>query len=298
MKIKWVVSVFFNYISYICIGELAFYAIKIITMAKRILFVNQEITPYVPDSEMATMGKELSQIVQESGYEIRTFMPKWGSINERRGQLHEVIRLSGMNLVIDETDHPLIIKVASIPSTRIQVYFIDNDDYFPKYKSGEIGIEYTQANNGERAIFFARGVLETIKKLRWVPDLIVCQGWMSSLIPLYMKKAYNDEPMFAETKIAALIHGKLPKNALTENLKHCIEFKKIKAKDLGEHKSAMDYKDLIKLSIDYSDYIILGSDKLNQPVMKLLEKVDKPILQYQSENTVNNIASYINNIVE
>ena len=147
-------------------------------MAKKVLFINQEISPYVPESELSIMGRDLPNKMQEAGYEIRTFMPKWGNINERRGQLHEVIRLSGMNLIIDDTDHPLIIKVASIPQTRLQVYFIDNDDYFMKrlMAEDENGQEYT--DNGERAIFFARGVLETVKKLRWVPDIIHCQGWI------------------------------------------------------------------------------------------------------------------------
>ncbi len=147
---------------------------KTINMAKKVLFINQEIDPYVAESYMSTMGRELPQKMQEAGFEIRTFMPKWGTINERRGQLHEVIRLSGMNLIIDDTDHPLIIKVASIPTTRQQIYFIDNDDYFNNRQMGadENGVEYT--DNGERAIFFARGVLETVKKLRWQPDVIIC----------------------------------------------------------------------------------------------------------------------------
>ena len=144
--------------------------------AKKILFITQEIFPYVPESKMATAGRQIPQAIQESGFEIRTFMPKWGNINERRNQLHEVIRLSGMNIAIDETDHPLIIKVASIQAARMQVYFIDNDDFFLKRAMmvDDEGKEY--ADNMERAIFYARGVLETVKKLRWVPDIIQCQS--------------------------------------------------------------------------------------------------------------------------
>ena len=170
-------------------------------MAKKVLFINQEIAPYVPETGLSEKGRDLPHKIQEAGYEIRTFMPKWGNINERRGQLHEVIRLSGMNLIIDDTDHPLIIKVASIPQTRLQVYFIDNDDYFMKRQMAldENGDEYT--DNGERAIFFARGVLETVKKLRWEPDIIHCQGWMGAIVPLFVKQAYQDEPTFANTKI-------------------------------------------------------------------------------------------------
>ena len=166
------------------------------TKANKVLFITQEITPYVSESEMANIGRNLPQAIQEKGREIRTFMPKWGNINERRNQLHEVIRLSGMNLIIDDTDHPLIIKVASIQSARMQVYFIDNDDYFQNrlQTADENGVEYD--DNDSRAIFYARGVLETVKKLRWCPDVIHCHGWMTALAPLYIKKAYKDEPSF------------------------------------------------------------------------------------------------------
>ena len=193
---------FIRFFLYLCIQNLVDMA------AKKVLFINQEIIPYVPESELSLLGKSLPQAIQEKGYEIRTFMPKWGTINERRGQLHEVIRLSRMMLIIDETDHPLIIKVASIPQTRIQVYFIDNDDYFTKrqMETDENGEEY--ADNGERAVFFARGVLETVKKLRWTPDIIHCQGWMSAIIPLYVKTAYHDEPSFANTKVITSLFSK------------------------------------------------------------------------------------------
>ena len=150
-------------------------------MAKKILFINQEITPYVPDTDLSLMGKSLPQVIQDLGHEIRTFMPKWGVINERRGQLHEVIRLSGMNLIIDDTDHPLIIKVATIVQTRVQVYFIDNEEYFSRrhMTRDEQGKDY--ADNGERSIFFARGVLETVKKLPGCLTSSTCRdGWEQS----------------------------------------------------------------------------------------------------------------------
>ena len=155
--------------------------------AKKILFIAQEITPYLPESEIATICRNLPQGIQERGREIRTFMPKFGSINERRNQLHEVIRLSGMNLIIDDTDHPLIIKVASIQAARMQVYFIDNEDFFQRKHtiSDDDGNEYE--DNDDRSIFYVRGVLETVKKLRWCPDVIHCHGWMTALAPLYIK---------------------------------------------------------------------------------------------------------------
>ena len=197
--------------------------------AKKILFVTQEMTPYVPASELAALGRDLPEEIQNKGREIRTFMPKWGNINERRNQLHEVIRLSGMNLIIDDTDHPLIIKVASIQSAHMQVYFIDNDDYFLKRQMGtdENGNEY--ADNGERAIFYARGVLETVKKLRWVPDIIHCEGWMSALVPLFVKTADQDEPPFCECKfIYTTSHARLDQ-PMRPNFGNCNAFRNVES---------------------------------------------------------------------
>ena len=164
--------------------------------AKKILFVNQEMTPYVPESGLSLLGRKLPQLTQENSREIRTFMPKWSIIKERRNQLHEVIRLSGMNLEVDDTDHPLIIKVASIQAARLQIYFIDNDEFFQKHLMSydENGMPYS--TNPERACFYARGVLETLKKLRWAPDIIHCQGWMSAFIPLFVKGEYANDPSY------------------------------------------------------------------------------------------------------
>ena len=221
--------------------------------AKKILFITQEMTPYVPDSELAAMGRELPQEIQEKGREIRTFMPKWGNINERRNQLHEVIRLSGMNLIIDDTDHPLIIKVASIQAARMQVYFIDNDDYFLKRLMAldENGKEYE--DNSERAIFYARGVLETVKKLRWVPDVIHCQGWMSALVPLYVKTAYKEEPSFRDSKIVYSMSSEGLKQSMGTNFGNCITFRDVNASVLEDFSPEVTYDELNKLAINYSD---------------------------------------------
>lgn len=173
---------------------------------KRILFVSQEIFPFLPKSEISHNARKLPQGTQENGKEIRVFTPRFGSINERRHQLHEVIRLSGMNIIIDDHDHPLIIKVASIPAARIQVYFIDNDEFFKRKNNvtQEDGSDYT--DNDERSMFFCRGVLETVKKLGWKPDVIHCHGWMTSLMPMYIKKMYNKDPHFADTKVVYSIY--------------------------------------------------------------------------------------------
>ena len=250
---------------------------------KKILFINQEISPYVPDKSLSLMGKDLPQSMQERNHEIRTFMPKWGTINERRGQLHEVIRLSGMNLIINDTDHPLIIKVASIPSARVQVYFIDNDDYFGKrlMEKDEQGEDYP--DNGERAIFFARGVLETVKKLRWIPDVIHCQGWMSSVVPFYVKTAYRDEPSFAETKVVTSLFSKGLDNDLGTNFKQCLEFREAKAELLKDYNDNFNFQDLIKLSIDYSDGVVQAEDAINKDLLDYAKTKDIPVLGYQED---------------
>lgn len=253
-------------------------------MTKKILFINQEMTPYVPDTEMSIAGRSLPQTMQESGYEIRTFMPKWGNINERRGQLHEVIRLSGMNLIIDETDHPLLIKVASIPQVRIQVYFIDNDDYFTKRQmtEDETGKEYP--DNGERAIFFARGVLETVKKLRWVPDVIHCQGWMGAVIPFYVKTAYKEEPSFANAKVVTSLFQSQLKTDLGSNFKKCVPFRDAKINLLKPYNEKFDFLELGKLAIDYSDGVIEAGNHVNENLLKYSESKQLPVLKYPGED--------------
>lgn len=222
--------------------------------AKKILFITQEIFPYVPESKMATAGRQIPQAIQDSGFEIRTFMPKWGNINERRNQLHEVIRLSGMNIAIDETDHPLIIKVASIQAAHMQVYFIDNDDFFLKRAMmvDENGNEY--ADNMERAIFYARGVLETVKKLRWIPDIIHCQGWMSAVVPLYIKTAFREDPPFANTKVLFSAHDEMPTLPPPANATACLTFREASSELLAE--TGIDFtspESLGQLAIHFSD---------------------------------------------
>jgi len=253
-------------------------------MSQKILFINQEITPYVPDSDLSLMGKAVPNVIQELGHEIRTFMPKWGTINERRGQLHEVIRLSGMNIIIDDTDHPLIIKVASIAQTRIQVYFIDNDDYFSRRQmtSNEHGEDYP--DNGERAIFFARGVLETVKKLRWVPDIIHVQGWMGAVVPLYIKTAYHEEPSFADTKVVTSLFTSNLTSDLGSNFKRCVEFREAKADLMKKYADNFDFNELGKLAIDYSDGVIAASKDVNQELLQYAQTAGIPTLAYPGED--------------
>lgn len=256
--------------------------IVIMTKANKVLFITQEITPYVSESEMSLVGRNLPQAIQEKGREIRTFMPKWGNINERRNQLHEVIRLSGMNLIIDDTDHPLIIKVASIQSARMQVYFIDNDDYFQNRLQvvDENGVEYE--DNDARAIFYARGVLETVKKLRWCPDVIHCHGWMTALAPLYIKKAYKDEPSFRDAKVVFSLYDNDFKEPFHPDFASKLLLKGICKKDVADLKELVDYTALCKLAVDYSDGVIQQSEHVNEEVIAYARQIGKPVLGYQS----------------
>ena len=263
---------------------------------KKILFINQEIAPYVPDTLMSLMGRDIPQAIQEKGYEIRIFMPEWGNINERRGQLHEVQRLSGMNLIIDDTDHPLIIKVASIQSAKIQVYFIDNDDYFNKrlMERDDQGEEYP--DNGERAVFFARGVLETVKKLRWVPDIIHCQGWMSAVVPLYIKTAYHDEPSFTNTKVITSLYGNSLTKGMADNFKRCVEFREATADLLKPYNDIFDFNELGKMAIDYSDGIIQADPAMNKDLLNYATKKETPILKFKKNNFADAIEDFYNQV--
>lgn len=264
--------------------------------AKKILFITQEITPYVPESELSVAGRKLPQAIQEKGKEIRTFMPKWGNINERRNQLHEVIRLSGMNLIIDDTDHPLIIKVASIQAARMQVYFIDNDDYFTNrlMKSDEDGKEYE--DNGERAIFYARGVLETVKKLRWVPDVIHCQGWMSTLVPLYIKTAYREEPSFRDAKVVYALHEDELTQNMGENFGNCIAYKDVDQSVLKEFSPEFTFEELNKLATKYSDGLILASPNTNPAIAEYARSQNIPVLDYAGEQYTDAYAEFYDKI--
>lgn len=247
---------------------------------KRVLFVSQEITPYLEESHIGLIGRHLPQGIQERGREIRTFMPRYGNINERRNQLHEVIRLSGMNLIIDNNDHPLIIKVASIQQARMQIYFIDNEDFFMRKATLQDKNGKFFQDNDERAIFFARGVLETVKKLGWAPDIIHCHGWFTSLIPLYAKKSYRDNPLFAETKIIISLYDDDFKEELAPGIAKKIKYDGITKQDLAYYKKT-DYVSLLKAAMEYADGIIIGSPKINEEIMDHVRKTDNPVLEYQ-----------------
>ena len=248
----------------------------------KVLYISQEISPYLPESEMSVIGRNLPQGIQERGREIRTFMPRYGCVNERRNQLHEVIRLSGMNLIIDDTDHPLIIKVASIQCARMQVYFIDNEDYFHRKNTFSDNKGDFFKDNDERLIFFARGVLETVKKLRWAPDIVHCHGWFTSLVPLYLKKAYGEDPVFQNSKIIYSLYGGGFTGSLDKAFRKKLIIDGVTDKDVNNLRPP-DYINLARLAIDNSDGIIIASEDVDPRLTDYAEKQKKPVLKYHSD---------------
>ena len=250
--------------------------------AKKTLFVAQEMIPYVPETALAAWGRKLPQLTQESGREIRTFMPKWGIINERRNQLHEVIRLSGMNLVVDDTDHPLIIKVASITSARIQIYFIDNDEFFTNHQMtyDQDGNEY--ATNAERACFYAHGVLETVKKLRWVPEVIHCQGWISSFIPMFIKTIYAEEPCFRDCHTVYTPSHPEMCSPVPQNMEGILNFSGVGAEKALEGINDCDNIQILNhMGIKWADGTALLT--ADESLKQLAEKFGKPVLDPKEE---------------
>lgn len=246
---------------------------------KRILYVSSEVVPYLAENEVSMMSYDVPKMVNDQGGQIRIFMPRYGNINERRHQLHEVIRLSGMNLVVNDLDMPLIIKVASIPKERIQVYFIDNDEYFKRKATFEDEDGKLYDDNDERAIFFAKGVVETVKKLNWVPDIIHVHGWLASLLPIYMKHYYKDEALFSNTKIVISVYGKSFEGSLNSELVNKIKFDGVPESSIGILKEP-NYENLIMAAIQHSDAVIIASESLNSSLTKFIESSEKPFLPF------------------
>lgn len=243
----------------------------------KILFISSQVTPYLPENNISLISRYLPQAMQEMGSEIRLFMPKYGCINERRNQLHEVIRLSGMNLIIDDTDHQLIIKVASIPAARVQVYFIDNEDFFQRKAvvADECGVLF--GDNDERAIFFARGVLETVKKLRWSPNVVHCHGWLSAIAPLYLRKVFKDDPIFSKVKIVISLYNDGFQGMMNEKVKEKIKQEGIKASGL----SFLDeptYVNLMKFALTYADGVVFAEQGVDAKLVEFVAQRGIPVL--------------------
>ena len=265
---------------------------------KRVLFISQEIAPFLPASDIASTVRRLPQGIQEAGKEIRAFMPRFGCINERRHQLHEVIRLSGMNLIINDVDHPLIIKVASVPQAKIQVYFIDNEDFFGRKatlfdKSGK-----PFEDNDERSMFFGRGVLETVKKLGWKPDIIHCHGWMTALTPLYIKKLYQNDPHFEDTKVVYSVYDSDFNKNWDSKFHEKLKFDGFDDADIADLKE-VDFVTLNKAAIDVSDGVIQGSESIDDKLTAAIKDSGNPFLEYYPEEScVKPVDEFYDQIIE
>lgn len=247
------------------------------------LIVTQEMKPYTALTEIGKIARRLPQHIQENGMEIRILMPRYGTINERRHRLHEVVRLSGMNIIVDDDDFPLIIKVASIQEARMQVYFLDNEDFFRRKQIFQSDEEIPFEDNQDRMVFFCKGVIETVKKFGWPPDIIHCHGWMTSLIPFYLKVAYKNEPLFQHSKVIFSVYK--------ETLEHTFD-KEFITKASINHLNENDlqvFSDNGKIAlhegaVTFADGVILASEEVRPSVRDILQKLDKPYLDYKNED--------------
>ncbi|MBI1222601.1 MAG: starch synthase [Bacteroidetes bacterium] len=251
---------------------------------KKVLFISSEMNPFLEGSTVAEIARQLPQAIQEKDNEIRILVPRFGVINERRNRLHEVVRLSGINITIDDNDNPLIIKVASLPEAKMQVYFLDNEDYFHRK------FVYTDENNAffpdndERTIFFCKGALETVKKLGWAPDIIHCQGWMTSLIPLYLRSIYKDEPVFRNSKVVYSVFENQFEESLGKDFARKASLNNIDQEQLAVYNSG-DCVNLYKGAIQHADAVVMASDQIDPDVDQFIANLatEKPVLQYMVE---------------
>ncbi len=257
-------------------------------MAKtKILFITHEMSPFLELTKISEITRRLPQVMQDKGFEIRILMPRFGNINERRNRLHEVIRLSGMNIIINDNDNPLIIKVASIPSARMQVYFLDNEEYFQRKHVFTDSNNKFYEDNDERAIFFCRGAIETVKKLGWSPDVVHCHGWMSSLVPAYLKTIYKDDPTFKNSKVVYSVYEDDFATALNEDFASKAMMKGMTAENTAAY--AKGTNTALNLgAISYSDAIVYACENINEEVLKFVKKVNKPTLEYISTSDFEN----------
>ena len=246
----------------------------------RVLFIAHEMEPYLRLSEVADFARMLPQAMQEKGFEIRVLMPRYGCVNERRHRLHEVVRLSGINIVIGDNDNPLIIKVASLPAAKMQVYFLDNEEYFQRKYSIRDDKGKFFDDNHERMIFFNKGALDTVIKLGWSPDIVFCNGWMSSLVPLYIKKLYHDNPIFKDTKVIYSVYNNHFEEKLPADFIEKAVYDEMTTEDLALAKD-LRIQDLYKLGMNYADAITVGEQTIDTEVQQfMLELNEKPTLSF------------------
>ncbi len=248
---------------------------------KKVLIVTQEMQPYTALSEISEIARQLPQYVQEQGMEIRVLMPRYGTINERRHRLHEVVRLSGMNIIVDDEDYPLIIKVASLPKARMQVYFLDNEDFFKRKSVFENDEGQPFEDNPDRMVFFCKGVIETVKKFGWPPDIVHLHGWMTSLLPMYIRKAYRNEPLFQDAKIIYSLYDNSLEHTFTDAFFRKAAINDLEEEDLADYRKEDGSVGLHQGALKWADAAIVGSAVLSPETSALVEQFDKPLLPYQ-----------------
>ena len=249
-------------------------------MAKgRILYISQDVTPFSPETEASMMGRLLPQYSQEIGREIRVFVPRFSFINDRKHQLHEVIRLSGMNLIINNCDHQLIIKVGSIPTARMQVYFIDNEEYFVGRPAALQDNGTLAKDSDEQLLFFGRGCLEAVRKLAWQPHLINFSGWFTSMIPFYMRRINKENAFFSGTKLVITLMDDGFKGTIGGDLERKMKADNATAKDLRLYGDTT-YLGLMKSAITYSQGVIIGSKNANPELVAFAKENKRNVLDY------------------
>jgi len=264
---------------------------------KRILFIANEMSPYLEMTEFAEIVNRLAVKANDSGMEVRCIMPRFGIINERRHRLHEVVRLSGINVSIDGDDYPLVIKVASLPNARLQIYFLDNEDLFKRKTLFHDESEKWFADNALRTVLFCKGALETVKKFGWPPDIIHCSGWMTGLIPMYIKTAYKKEPVFSNCKIIYTIGQNTFKEKIgADFLKLAAINSNIKEKDLEPFKAANNTA-MFRGGATYADAVTFGTEKADKTLAEDFNKVrGKKILKYDAESDLSDYMQLYNDL--
>ena len=264
---------------------------------KKVLFISQEIAPYVPERRLSQIGRILPQGIKEQGIEERTFMPKYGMIAERSNQLHEMIRLSGMNVIIDDTDHPLIIKVATLQQAHFQVYFIYNEDYFASNRIDDLEMNCSPHDNDERSMFFVRAVIESIRKMRWVPDIIQCTGWISALAPVYIRTLYGDDPSFRDAKIVTALFNEqigAPLDARMAEKIHMDGVPKSALKPIAGNE--LTYEDLMAYSLKYTDAVIECEAGVSPKVLEAASALPK--LQFIDDDDVMKVKDFYTSLFD
>ncbi len=265
---------------------------------KRVLFVTQEMNPYTTISEISTVVKNLAPLVHGKGMEVRVLMPKYGNINERRHRLHEVVRLSGMNIIVDDDDFPLIIKVASLPGARLQVYFLENEEFFKRKHVFTDEEEKPFDDNQERMVFFCKGVIETVKKFGWGPDIIHCHGWMTSLVPFYLKSVYKNDPIFENSSVVYSAYENEFEKTFNKKFFEIAAINNLDEEDLSVFKDNTSVK-LINAGLKYADAIVKGSESLPKDTQEIYDTLEVPKLDFfNAEEIGAQMLPFYNNLFE